>query len=202
LPLAALLLGPCQASVAKDLVLDDWSVSGTNTIRLEEYAIAGDETSSIFPFEGFQPYDELSVRFARTDSPYDRWRGEFVGLLNESDYRSPNDGIVLERFNLTREKGDGSLPHRLEVGDYFGYFSYRTLQRTLKGGQIDLQPRGGWAGERHSVQVLSGFVNPSYRDLDPLEDYYNGASWLVIPASINQNSCAHFRRPMDMIVQG
>ncbi len=179
MPLAALLLGPCQASVAKDLVLDDWSVSGTNTIRLEEYAIAGDETSSIFPFEGFQPYDELSVRFARADSPYDRWRGEFVGLLNESDYRSPNDGIVLERFNLTREKGDGSLPHRLEVGDYFGYFSYRTLQRTLKGGQIDLQPRGGWAGERHSVQVLSGFVNPSYRDLDPLEDYYNGASWLV-----------------------
>ena len=160
-------------------MLDDWSVSGTNTIRLEEYAIAGDETSSIFPFEGFQPYDELSVRFARADSPYDRWRGEFVGLLNESDYRSPNDGIVLERFNLTREKGDGSLPHRLEVGDYFGYFSYRTLQRTLKGGQIDLQPRGGWAGERHSVQVLSGFVNSSYRDLDPLEDYYNGASWLV-----------------------
>ena len=24
----------------------------------------------------------------------------------------------------------------------------------------------------------------------------------VIPASINQNPCAHFRRPMDMIFQG
>ncbi len=24
----------------------------------------------------------------------------------------------------------------------------------------------------------------------------------VIPASINQNSCAHFRRPMEMIFQG
>ena len=47
-------------------------MAGTNTIRLEQYAIAGDETSSIFPFEGSQPYDELSVRFGRADSPYDR----------------------------------------------------------------------------------------------------------------------------------
>ncbi len=29
-----------------------------------------------------------------------------------------------------------------------------------------------------------------------------GIEQRLIPASINQNSCAHFRRPMDMIVQG
>jgi hypothetical protein len=80
---------------------------------------------------------------------------------------------------VTRERGDVAVPHRYEIGDYFGYFSFRTLQRTLKGGKIDFQPTSTIAGGRQSLQLLSGFVAGGYTDADPRDDYFNGVSWLI-----------------------
>jgi hypothetical protein len=159
--------------------LDAWSISGTNTARADHYEIGGNEAARPYPYEGLHPYNELSLSFSRQESPYDRWRGEFLGLVNNSKYRSTNDGAVIERFNLTRERGDVSLPHRYEIGDTFGYFSFRTLQRTLKGGKIDFQPTSTIAGGRQSLQLLSGFVAGGYTDADPRDDYFNGVSWLI-----------------------
>ncbi|MDP6952447.1 MAG: hypothetical protein QGF53_06760, partial [Alphaproteobacteria bacterium] len=168
-------------AAAEDLLspLDAWSISGKNTARADHYEIGGNEAASPYPHEGLHPYNELSLSFMRSDTPYDRWRGEFLGLVNNSKYRSTNDGVVIERFNVTRERGDVSVPHRYEIGDYFGYFSFRTLQRTLKGGKIDFQPVSTIAGGRQSLQLLSGFVAGGYTDADPRDDYFNGASWLI-----------------------
>lgn len=156
-----------------------WSVEGSNTLRLEEYSISGDETTSPFAFEGPQFYDELQFNFFRDMSPWETLRGDFQGLANYSDYRLPEEGLTIERFNLTWEKGDSPVPFRIETGDYFGFFSVRTLQQSLKGLQADVQPIGNYFGEQHSFQLLTGISAPNYRGVDTAADLYIGGSWLI-----------------------
>lgn len=156
-----------------------WDVSGSNTLRLETYNNSGDDSASPYPFEGGQYFDEWGANFLKRNSPYDLWRGQFYGVINASDYRSTDRGVVPERMNLTHEKGDGALPHRIEGGDYFSYYSYLTLQRSLKGLQIELQPHSDNAGLRHSIQFTTGTAKSSWHDFAPHEDILNGASWLI-----------------------
>ena len=88
-------------------------------------------------------------------------------------------GVVPERLNLFREKGDTSLPHRVELGDFYGYTSFRTLQRSLKGVQVEFQPTTGPSGWNHSILFISGTGQSSWRDLQPRDNYTNAASWLM-----------------------
>ena len=50
-------------------ILPQWSISGSNTFRFEQYEIGGDESSSSFAFEGPQPYDDLFLNFSSRVSP-------------------------------------------------------------------------------------------------------------------------------------
>ncbi|MBM3560327.1 MAG: hypothetical protein FJX53_10725 [Alphaproteobacteria bacterium] len=93
-------------------------------------------------------------------------------------YRSSERGFLAERFNMTYLNGEASVPYRVEAGDFYGFFSPRTLQRPLKGGQIDLQPGGGLG----SLQLLGGVSAPNYRNFDLNHDTFTGASALVEPA--------------------
>lgn len=160
--------------------LPNWEISGSNTARYEIYEDEGSQAASPYPFLGPQFFDEFNVNFATKPSAYNSWRGRIIGLFNDSEYRAQDDAFIIERANLTQENGEGRVPYRLEMGDFFGFHSFRTLQRSLKGGQVELQPAmGGFGDALHSIQILSGSNLQAYTDGEAFDDYFNGASWLM-----------------------
>ena len=78
------------------------------------------------------------VAASRRLSPYERQRLDLAGTLNASEYRGVERGLALERGTFFWEKGDAALPFRAELGDFFAYQSLRTVQRGLKGLQIEV----------------------------------------------------------------
>ncbi len=161
-------------------ILPDWHLHGSNTARASWYDAAGLTSASPYPLKGYMGFDEFNLYFDRRQSRYNLTRGEISGVVNASDgYRSSHNGMVPERLNLTRENGEGGLPYRLEVGDYFAYYSYLTLQRSLKGVQLELQPVTDAGGRRHSIIITSGADEADWRSLTLKDDYSNGISWLI-----------------------
>jgi len=175
--------GQSQGSLIGSLLdqdfLADWNIAGTNTLRLENYGNNGDPNAETYPTEGNQFSNEFDLNFSRRKSLYETFRGQASGVINDSVYRLQDQGPVLERFNVTWEKGDSAVPFRLEAGDYFGYFSLRVLQRSLKGIQMEIQPNFGNADHLHSLIFLTGTPQSDYRSLNPADDLYTGFSWLV-----------------------
>jgi hypothetical protein len=177
---APLFLAICLPGVSSaDGPPDGWQISGSNTVRLEDYWVKGDPNAGPYRYTGGQYFDDFNLNLLRQPSPYDSWKGQLFGVLNDSAYRSPYNGLVVERVNLTREKGDGALPYRVEAGDIFAYFSFRTLQRSLKGLQLELQPVPSGSGFRQSVVLVAGVNQPSWRHLDAKDDMTGGLSWLL-----------------------
>jgi len=165
--------------VSLDHQLKDWSISGVNTVRGETYSVRGNEAASPFPFEGSQGFNEFSLQASNRRNPYATWQGQVFGVLNASDYRSRDKGLVFERLSLTRQQGDVALPYRATVGDIFPLFSFRTLQASLKGVQLEVQPKVGPNRARHSLQFVSGTRQASWQNVDFGEDYTNGLFWLM-----------------------
>ena len=159
--------------------LTDLLISGDNTARFEHYNTSGDESSSLYQFEGPQSYDQFSLNFRKRDTTYSTWRGNVYGVINESDYRVKDRGFVPERLNLLYENGEVAVPFRVEAGDYYHYFSHRTIQRSLKGVQLEMQPDIGLnAGRRMSIQFASGANQSVWKDFRLTEDLTKGASVL------------------------
>lgn len=178
--LAILLLVVSASSAATVSILPDWQISGSNTLRGGHYGATSDATSGPYPFEGDLYFNEFNVYLNKRNSRYDTFRGEISGAYNlNDDYRADRFGIVPERLSLVRENGDNALPYRLELGDHFAYYSYLTLQRSLKGAQVEFQPASKIAGRRHSIQITSGANDSSWRGLSLQEDHSTGASWLM-----------------------
>ena len=165
---------------ALEYLASDWYISGDLTARYDLYQALGDDSASIFPDEGGQYYFESFVNFRRDISEYESVTGFFGGLFNRSDYRTTEDDVVVERFRTEWEKGDLALPFRATAGDYFGFTSPRTLQRSLKGGQLELQPDFGLGGNAlTSVLLFSGLNAPIYRNLEDDQEIFSGGSILV-----------------------
>lgn len=179
LPLALAVLASGAGAAWADGLLDDWEIRGSNTLRLETYEVRGDPLAGPYRFTGGQHYDEFNLNLSRSFSPYDTVRAQLYGVANDSAYRAPDQGFVPERVNVTREKGDSAIPYRFEAGDYFAYFSFRTLQRSLKGAQIELQPTSDASGLRQSVLLVAGANQPNWRHVQAGDDWTNGISWLV-----------------------
>ena len=159
---------------AKDLY-----ISATNTTRIEYYKVTGDESAQAYQYHSYQPYDEFNFNFTYTRNPYDKVRGQLFGVLSDSMYRTgKDDGFVPERMNLFWEKGDIAVPFRIQVGDYYAFFSYRTLQRSLKGAQVELQPDLGGPFS-HSIMFIIGANQPSWRHFDFDENITTGFSYLI-----------------------
>jgi hypothetical protein len=169
----------------------DWSVYASNTLRAEYYGASGDTSASPWPHLGGQLYDEVDLSMHRRVSPWESLRIDLSALANDSEYRFDENTAVIERARLFWEKGDGGMPFRLAVGDYYAAQSPRTVQLGLKGGQVELQPRAG-----QSIQLFSGLSNPTYRDLDADNGVYTGASWLTDHASLGSINLTglHYRR--------
>lgn len=160
-------------------VAAQWTYDGSNTLRYEHYRVGGDPAGSPWPFTGNQPYNEFGLNFQRRISDYQTLRGQFLGVINDSDYRSRHKGLVPERFSLVHENGDAAIPFRAEYGDTLAYFSYLTHQATQKGVLFDLQPQSARPDRQHSIILMAGETEPSWRDLEFGRDSVVGASWLV-----------------------
>ncbi len=169
------------ATAADDGLLADWNIYGVNTLRLDHYDVHGPGTQSPYPFEGPMIYDEFGFSLDNQDRQYARWRAQVFGVLNANRYRSLDDDVVPERLNLTREVGDAAIPYRVEVGDYFSYLSYMTQQRSLKGTQLELQPRFG--SRVDSLVMFAGANEAQWQDLTFGDDYSGGASYLLNSAA-------------------
>ncbi|MCX8110329.1 MAG: hypothetical protein N3D15_03650 [Syntrophorhabdaceae bacterium] len=161
-----------------DVLVPQWQITGSSTTRSDYYFNKGDDTQSPYQRTGAQFYNDININFNKRNSQYDLWRGEVSGVINDSMYRNNFYGVVPERLNLTREKGDIPVPFRLEMGDIFSYYSYRTMQTSLKGAQIDLQPFQD-SERKHSIFFTSGAQIASWRDFQPSDSYFNGASYLI-----------------------
>lgn len=157
----------------------DWEISGSNTLRHDNIHNSGNNAASPYPLGGGHTYNEFDLNFSRNYSPYTRVSGQFFGVINESDYRHPDEGFVPERMNFQVLSGETAIPMRLDAGDYFANISYRTLQRSLKGAQLELQPGTALLGAEHSLLFFSGTNQPYWRHADFSEDRYEGASWLM-----------------------
>ncbi|MEM7504319.1 MAG: hypothetical protein AAF417_19925 [Pseudomonadota bacterium] len=168
------------ADDANDTLLPHFDLNGEITARYEQYGREGATGASPFQFTGEQHFVELNLNLSRRFSAYETLRGSAFGLVNDSRYRNgTNRGAFFERLNLTWEKGDSAIPFRAQAGDFFGFLSLRTLQRGLKGGQIELQPRMELFDQPTSIVLFSGNTEPLYRSFEADEDLYTGASWLV-----------------------
>lgn len=161
-----------------DDVMPQWSISGYNTYRADNYEDAGNISSSPYPNRGFQHFDDFSIELSREVSAYENIKAQISGTIDDSEYRTSEEGLIFERGYLTWEKGDTSTPFRVELGDFFGNQTTRTLQRSLKGVQLELQPNF-LLPNPHSIQLFGGVTNSTYRSFSDNKDFFTGASWLV-----------------------
>ncbi|MEC9345607.1 MAG: hypothetical protein VYB54_05225 [Pseudomonadota bacterium] len=175
--LSALVAGGPAAAQEGGTLLAGWAISGESTTRAEYYSISGNGNASSFPDDGFHPFTELDLTLARRISPFNRVTVGFGALLNQSDYRSAEEGFLLERFRVEWEKGDGAVPFRATAGDVFAFFSPLTIQRSLKGGLVELQPTT--PGLDQSIVLFAGLDEPIYRNFPDDSSIFAGASWLV-----------------------
>lgn len=174
-----LLLSPliCHAELT---LMEDWNINGSNTLRSSVYSADGPGAASPYPSEGDMYFDEFNIYLNKQNSRYDSMRGEISGVYNANDdYRSTDFGFVPERMNFVRENGEGDIPYRAEFGDHFAYYSYLTLQRSLKGAQFELQPNINTYGFKHSFVITTGANESNWRDLTLQDDYTTGLSWLA-----------------------
>ena len=158
---------------------DKLQVTATNTLRYENYGISGDRGSASYPADqlGSQIYDEFTINTNYQKTPFNFWRTELSGLINHSEYRSKYREVVLERWHILNENGESSLPYRAEAGDFMGFFTPRTMQRSLKGAQFELQPQDD--DLNHSLVFLLGCNQASWMDMHPEDEYTLGASYLL-----------------------
>lgn len=179
----AVVSGPALAQSALQLDADtfasDWNISGSSSTRIERFDAFGDKDASAFPELGFQGFSDFNVNFSRQISQFSSVNGFIFGTFNASDTRARKDGFFPERANLTYVEGESVIPFRLEFGDFFGFFTQRTIISTLKGVQAELQPTGSLFGEFHSIQMFGGARAQDFRDNDFGDDTAFGASWLV-----------------------
>lgn len=163
-----------------DSILPAWHIYGSNTVRTDAYNSKGNLAATPYRFPQAHSYDELNLNIERSFSPYNRINGQISGLLyNDSLYRSQSPGSVLERLNLKQENGEFLIPYRAEAGDFFAFQSYRTIQRSLKGGRIEFQPQWHAGGFHHSIELFGGSATPSWDNFQYKDDFSSGGSWLV-----------------------
>lgn len=177
-PLLVLLAGIVLTGHLRASDLEPWNYQGTFSGKGDYFTNQGNPAISPYRFEDAQILGNLDMSFDRTFSPYETVRGQLSGRLNRSDYVRDYKGAILDRFTTTWEKGDARVPFRLTAGDYFAFFTPRTVQRSLKGLQYELQPvvRGG---HRQSFVLFTGSAIPSFREVDYNDDVSSGFSFMV-----------------------
>lgn len=157
---------------------EGWDWRAETNAKVEYYDTHGDAAASPYPFSGTQATLGVSLDAERRPNPFDFTRFQFTGTQSESRYYSQENGFFPERINLTQQSGTAALPYQAQAGDYFGVFSFRTLQTSLRGGMLELQPQTVSPDRRHSFVLLSGAAGQDYRDFQWKDNHFNGGSYL------------------------
>ncbi len=162
------------------------TVSGDTTLRYEYYQVSGDETQAPYVETGGQFYQDLNLRMAGEPEAGRYWEFNTSAVLNRSDYRHPDRGLVPEWMHLRYEDGTVPLPYRLDVGDQMARLTPLTLNQRIQAARVELQPQSeGPVGGRHSLVWISGRDRSDWNSLDPSapprfhDTAYHGASWLL-----------------------
>jgi hypothetical protein len=165
---AGALLTPALASDSPIVI------NGQVTLSGEYYRNRGNPDNALYSDVGSQEYGELNMNLSQRRSAYESLRGNFTGLWNRSAFRSSERGLLLERAQITWGKGDTALPFRVQAGDFLGYLSQRTLQRSLIGAQVEVQP----LGTHSSILAFAGASDTAYRSFSN-DNRFLGLSYLV-----------------------
>lgn len=163
--LLAPLLAPASAAAA-------WNVSGSNTLRYDHYQVSGDESASPYAEEGGFFYNQLDLTVNGNTRSGKSWRFDFSGVVNDSPYRSPHQGLVPEAARFVVEDAQAALPYKVELGDQAVRLSPLTLQRTLKGAGLTLSPPSRRDGRGYRIHGFAGTNRPGWRELEAEDNYY------------------------------
>lgn len=158
-------------------IAPDWQITGQNSLHIDYYNSSG-PSGSYKKDEGWQPYNDINIHFSNTAETFNTMKGYISGTINQSPYRSSRYGVIPERFNFNQENGKFIIPYRLDIGDFYAFQTPRTIQRSLKGGQIEFQP-GVMLGANQSILLQLGGVAQDYLDNKRGDNLYSGASWMM-----------------------
>lgn len=162
-------------------VAEEWAIDGTLTLRVEDFSVDGDQANSPFAADGTQFFSDFDFSANRRYSPFNIVQARLSGVVNGSDLRSNFRGFVPERGNVTWTNGEGDVPFRATAGDFFGFFTPRTVNTSLKGAMVEFQPRSELFDARHSVQAFAGARMQTFRDDQAFDDeQHYGLSWLML----------------------
>jgi len=172
-----------------------WSIEGYLNLDFRDIDIDGDTSRSPLPFDGNHQFTEFGAQFFRESSSGQRWSGELAGIANDSLYRGADNGVTIERFHTEWSAPGNDRSLRLRSGDFQASWSPRSLQRSLKGLQAELQTNQSWFGTQHSLQFISGIESPNFRELDDDRGWFNGVSslWKSNTSSVIVNLLNHQR---------
>lgn len=161
--------------------LDEWHIAGENSVYLTYFDSHGRDAATRYTFDGFQAYSEHQLSMDRKLSDYETLSASISNVINSDEYRNAQQGWYVEDLRFEWEKGDGFVPFRVNAGDYTATLTYRTIQRSLKGFQVEVQPdvQIGDLEQRHSAIVFTGISTPIYRDVQVDRDLFSGFSWLT-----------------------
>lgn len=155
-----------------------WRITLSDELAVEHYAVDGDESASPFRFAGTFWTNRLILGLRR-DVVGRKFVLDLEALVADNDYLA-DDGAVLELLRVEFEDGTRGVPYRLGVGDVYTDFSRRTLQRNIRGGSLELQPR--WGGADQSILFVSGSGERGWNGTfgeDPEKLFFTGASYLL-----------------------
>lgn len=156
-----------------------WHLAGTNEMIFDRYAVGGNnDAASPYQFEGsfFTNRTDFGLSYEDDLGHLARLSGEII--LTDSDYFQ-RDGAIVGNLSMLIEDGSHRIPYRITLGDFYGDFSRRALQRNLRGASIELQASG--AGGVHSFLVSSGTGTADWRDTFKEQGqglYFTGLSYL------------------------
>ena len=187
---ALILLSPAAYAEAQGNT-QPWKLFGTNELAVSNYSVDGNTNASAFRNTGTFWSDRLSLNLER-DAGRGRTLKVHLGFLVGKDDYLAVDGAVLETLKVSFEDGTTGLPYRFEAGDAFTDFSRRSLQTTVRGVTLELQPQTS-AGQ--SLVFTSGSGERSWDntfDGDSGSLYYNGLSYLLSSAAGTMTMVANF----------
>jgi len=179
---------PLLAAEGNTQESEGWDWRGQTNLRIEHYDVRGDRDASPYPFTGGHGTLGMSVDAEKRLNPFDFSRFSFTGTYSDSRYYSDRDGFFPERLNFTHQSGTAELPFQVQGGDYLGAFSLTTLQTSLRGGFVELQPQSESKDRRHSLQLLSGAAGQNYRQFQLRDNWFNGASYLFEDRTLGRYS--------------
>ncbi len=159
--------------------LASWDIEFQNSLHLEVYRIDKDIDLSPYQYRGLEPYDDMNLFMTRRYSQSEVMRAQADGVYSQSRYRQSDNGLIPERLNLQYENGEGELPYRYEFGDFYASFSPRTMQTSLKGGVLEIQPTAEKGPFKfYSMQMLAGISETNWLAAGFNENSYMGVSIL------------------------